>query len=157
MPTENRKIKNATEVSQDNIKFRSKSERMIYNTLISLGFKPEFEPERITIWEGFTPKEPLYIDGIPQMTKPKKKNINFMPKVLKFLDWHYTPDFKLTIGNQIFYIEVKGFGNDIWPYKRKLFLKTIQDKPNIHFFEVHTKRGLLKTVKIIEDILRNDT
>ena len=39
----NKKIINPEQVSQDNIKFRSKSERMMYNTLVSLGFSPEFE------------------------------------------------------------------------------------------------------------------
>lgn len=69
----NKKIINAEQVSQNNIKFRSKSERMMYNTLVSLGFSPEFEAEKFVIWKGFTPSSPLYIDGVPQLTKTRKK------------------------------------------------------------------------------------
>ena len=150
----NKKIINAEQVSQNNIKFRSKSERMMYNTLVSLGFSPEFEAEKFVIWKGFTPSTPLYIDGVPQLTKTRKKDSS--PKIPKFIDWHYTPDFKLTLGKSIFYIECKGFGNDIWSYKRKLFLKTIEGVPFVHFFEVHTKRGLLKTVEIINSIYERE-
>lgn len=151
---ENKKIQNAEQISDFGINFRSKSERMMYKTMMSLGFSPEFEPEKFVIWEGFTPSTPLYIDGVPQMTKVRKPNSE--PKIPKFLDWHYTPDFRLKLGRSTFYIECKGFGNDIWSYKRKLFLKTIDNKPFIHFFEVHTKRGLVKTLDIIKDIANKE-
>lgn len=152
--SKNKKILNAEQISEFGINFRSKSERMMYKTMISLGFSPEFEPDKFVIWEGFTPTTPLYIDGVPQMTKVRKTQSH--PKIPKFTDWHYTPDFKLTIGKSIFYIECKGFGNDIWSYKRKLFLKTIDNKPFIHFFEVHTKKGLIKTLEIINKIAKEE-
>lgn len=151
----NKKILNATAVEYNGLKFRSKMEEKMFNWMIQLGYSPQFEPDKFVLWEGFYPKTPLYIDGEPQLTKPRKncKDIQlFIPKIPKFEDWHYTPDFKLEINGKIFYIECKGYGNDLWPYKRKLFLKTIEDKNNIYFFEAHTKKGLMKTLNLISKI-----
>lgn len=156
--TQNKKIQNAEQVIQGDIKFRSKAERMIYNNLISLGYSPEYEVDKFIIWEGFYPTEPLYIDGEPQLTKPRggKETVNFVPKIPKFNDWHYTPDFKLTLGKSVFYIECKGYSNDLHPYKRKLFLRLLENMPNTHYFEVKTKHGLLTTLKIIKSIYEQE-
>lgn len=156
----NKKIKNATAIENQGIKFRSVLECKMYKWMKEAGYNPQFEPDKFLLWEGFYPASPLYIDGEPQLTKPRKNSkdiLNFVPKIPKFEDWHYTPDFRLDINNKQFYIECKGYGNDLWPYKRKLFLKIIQSMPNVYFFEAHTKRGLLKTLSLIESIANENS
>lgn len=108
------------------------------------GLNPLYEPDKFLLWEGFKPLIPLYIDGEPIL--------NRWGTINKLTDWHYTPDFRIDYNGYVIYIEVKGFGNDLWTYKRKLFYKLIYDKPNVRFFEVKTKRGLLKTINLIKQL-----
>ena len=57
---ENKKIKNATSKEYNGIKFKSIVEVSVYKHLLSLGFKPEYEKHKYTIWEGFKPTIPFY-------------------------------------------------------------------------------------------------
>ena len=140
----NKKIANATAVKDLGISFRSKSEERVYKKLLSLGYSPKYEPVSYVLWKGFRPTFPLYIDGIPQLTK------NGEPT--KFVDWKYTPDIILEKNGYTMIIEVKGYSNDIYPYKRKLFLKLLEAMDKTYFFEVHTIRGLLKSLEKMNQI-----
>ena len=154
--SENRKIKNASAVFLDGIYFRSPLESKMYGYLIEAGYSPEYEPDKFTLWQGFRSNTPNYIDGEPTSRKVRGKN-EYIPILNPFYDdWEYTPDFKLSINGYTFYIEVKGYPNDLWPYKKKLFLKLIENDPKTFFFEVKTKRGLLKTLKIIKSIYEQE-
>lgn len=133
---ENRKVINATSTKINNIKFKSRIEASIYKYLLDNGYNPLYEPDTFIIFSGFYPA-PYIIDGIIKKTKCK--------------DITYTPDFKINIGNKTIYIEVKGFSNDVYPYKRKLFLSYIKNLDGIYFIEVHSKKGLLASLKMIED------
>ena len=156
MISKNRKIINATCAEYDGITFRSTTERNMYKKLISLGMTPKYEPDTFCLWNGFRPTKQWYIDGIPQNTKKKNPITGKMDvltdKPQSFEDWNYTPDFKLTKNGYTVYIEVKGYPNDLWPYKRKLFLKLLETYPNTHFFEVKTIKGLVKCVEIISKL-----
>ena len=140
----NKKVINATSVTSCGIKFRSKTEERVYKKLVSLGYSPKYESKKYVLWEGIVPKFPLYIDGIPQLTKKDK------PKKLR--DWTYTPDFILEKNGYTMIIEVKGNPNDLYPYTRKLFLKHIESLNKTYFFEVRTIRGLLITLETIEKL-----
>lgn len=132
----NKKVVNATKITFEGIDFKSKTELRVYQKLYSLGYHPLYEPDTFIIWKGsFRPSKVWYIDGEPQVTK---KN-----KTLLVGDWHYTPDFKISKDNKIIYIEVKGKPNDVYPYKRKLFLKYIDSLPNVYFAEIHSVKGLV--------------
>lgn len=157
--SDNKKIINARTVEYNGITFRSDTERRIYIKLLSLGITPEYEVEKFTLVKGFTPTKAWYIDGIPQNTKKKNKITGKFtirtdkPKSLE--DWDYTPDFRIKKGDYTFYIEVKGYPNDLWAYKRKLFLKLIEQQPHTYFFEVKTIKGLLETVKLMDKLYGN--
>lgn len=139
----NAKIKNARKVVYNDIVFRSKLECDAYKLLISEGFTPEYESYSFILLEGFTPQKPFYINGEPQIDKKGRPKIN--------QSWKYTPDFIVKYNGIKIYIEMKGFPNDLWPYKRKMFLKMI-DSENSLFFEVSSISGLRKTIERIKTI-----
>lgn len=144
MDSENRKVINATQVIYNGIKFRSKSELRMYQTMLNAGFTPDFESQSFILWDGCYLQKPYYYEGFPVVTK------NGHTKKLQ--DWVYTPDFIITLGGCSFIIEVKGNPNDLWPYKRKLFLKLIDTMKDTYFFEVKTIKGLKKTLSTIKSI-----
>lgn len=138
----NKKIRNAQKIVYDNIEFKSKSEASMYKMLLEAGFSPKYECNKFILWNGFKPRRPIVIDGIKQLTKNGK-----IPSIP---DWTYTPDFYINYNGYDIYIEIKGFPNDVYPYKKKLFLKNIDNIDNILFFEVRNINGMKKTIEIIK-------
>ena len=132
----NKKVINATAVSQDGINFRSKSERTMYNLLKESGLKFWYESEPITLLEGFYPL-PWY-EGTKEHTEKIRKMT-------------YTPDFIVEKNNHHFVLEVKGMPTDRYVVKRKLFLNYLKTQPTWHFFEVHTKRDMIFCIQKIKD------
>lgn len=94
---DNKKIKNATKITCDEIQFRSKLEAYCYTKFKEAGIILNYEKEKFTLIEGF---------------EYEGKKIRPMT---------YTPDFT----NDTFIIECKGFGNDLWPTKQKLFMQCL--------------------------------
>ena len=139
----NRKIKNAQPNEYDGIQFRSVFEAYAYRKLKENGFSPLYEAEKVILFKGFKPLRCWYKNGAPVLTSKFK-----IPKIL---DITYTPDFKLEINGMTIYIEIKGFPNDVYPLKRKLFLRKINDE-NAMFFEVHDMRGLALTIEKLKDV-----
>ena len=132
----NKKVINATAVSQDGINFRSKSERTMYNLLKESGLKFWYEPEPITLLEGFYPL-PWY-EGTKEHTEKIRKMT-------------YTPDFIVEKNNHHFVLEVKGMPTDRYIVKRKLFFNYLKTQPTWHFFEVHTKRDMIFCIQKIKE------
>lgn len=161
MNSENKKIKNARTVEYAGIEFRSTTERNMYKKLVSLGVTVEYEPESFILFDTFRPNKPWYQDGVAMNTKKKDPITGKMtiltnkPESLPV--WKYTPDFRIKMGDFTFFIEAKGFPNDLWPYKRKLFLHQLQNLPNTFFFEVHSIKGLLNSVEVMKQIYENST
>lgn len=141
----NKKIINATDVEYNGIHFRSKTEERVYKKALSLGLDINYELEPITIWNGFRPEKTWYLEGLPYITK--KGKINKL-----FEDWNYTPDFIIKMNGYKFYVEAKGQPNDLWPYKRKLFIKWLETQDKSYFFQVKTIRAFLKSVEIMKEI-----
>lgn len=142
---ENRKIKNSTPEEYSDIRFKSKLEVMVYKTLLQHGFEPEYETHTYTIWEGFRPTVHFYTRN-----KAKATILNLK----KLINITYTPDFYMEYQGLKIIIEVKGFENDLFPYKFKMFRKHIEDLPdreNYLIFEVFTKKQLLEFIQIIKD------
>lgn len=143
---ENRKIKNSTPEEYSDIRFKSKLEVMVYKTLLQHGFEPEYETHTYTIWEGFRPTVPFYTRN-----KAKATILNLK----KLINITYTPDFYMEYQGLKIIIEVKGFENDLFPYKFKMFRKHIEDLPdreNYLIFEVFTKKQLWEFIQIIKDV-----
>ena len=136
---ENKKIIGATENVTDGIEFKSKLEARVYKELVKLGYNTEYEPLTSTLLDSFTPSKPWCLDGVPRVTK------NGSPERIR--RWEYTPDFVVRIGDDFLVLECKGYSNDLHPYKRKMFLKNIDLVTHWYYAEIHTLKGLRKTME----------
>lgn len=164
MATKNKKIRNATAAKIKGITFKSQTEKMVYRTLLSLGITPEYEKYTFTLWDGFVPKTPFYDKETD--TQHEKRDIN-SPKQLvlktdKIVGIRYTPDFYFKKDSLDVWIEVKGFENDVFYIKKKMFRKFLDDKEEQTgqksiFFEIYTKRQLLQALEIIDDYAESIT
>lgn len=140
---ENKRIKGATPLVVNNIKFKSKIEASVYNHLLQSGFNPVYEGMKFTLWEGFKPTVPFY-------TKKGKDNILNNKKTI---DITYTPDFTFIYNGILIIIEVKGLQNDVFPYKFKMFRKILEEEPyknNTLLFEIFSIRQLKECIDIIK-------
>ena len=112
---ENKKIKNASPLEYDDIFFKSKLEKMIYQTLREQGFPVEYKPHKFVIWQGVRPTVPFYDkDKTTRMLKLESK---------KIIDITYTPDFVFKYNDFLVIIEAKGMENDRFYLKKKMFRK----------------------------------
>lgn len=142
---ENKKVKNATPTEYNGIKFKSLIEVMVYKTLLQYGFEPQYEPITYIIWSGFRPTIPFYTRN----DKTKQQILNLR----KLVDVTYTPDFYIEYEGLKIIIEAKGFENDVWPYKFKMFRHLLEqqpDKDKYLIFEIFTKKQLLEAIEIIK-------
>ena len=138
----NKKIKNATQINSNGIKFKSILESTIYRRLLEYGFKPEYEKHKYVIWTGYRPTVPFYC------TNPSTNAIALNNK--KLIDITYTPDFVFQHNNYTIIIEVKGFRNDVFRYKLKLFRKYLEmSEKNVIFAEIKTRRQLEAFIQIL--------
>ena len=142
---ENKKIKNASPLEYDGISFKSKLEKMIYQTLKEQGFPVEYEPHKFVLWQGFRPTVPFYDkDKSTRMLKFENK---------KIIDITYTPDFVFTYNGFLVVIEAKGMENDCFYLKKKMFRKWLEDNHlKSIYFEIYTKKQLLQAINIIKDL-----
>ena len=147
----NKKIKGATLKTVNNITFKSHFEASVYNTLLQEGFNPKYEEVTYTIMSGYYPTINYYTGKRKQLLKKSTHKIR---------DITYTPDFTFFYNNKLIIIEVKGFENDTFPLKNKLFLNYLEDlykKGNIEYpifyFVIYDKQHLLQTISIIKQEL----
>lgn len=141
----NNKVKNAQIIEYKEITFKSKLDLMAYKLLEERGFKPQYEQNTFIIWQGFKPVVPFF-------TKNKAKQIINNNK--KLINITYTPDIYFEYQGYKVIIEMKGFTNDVYPIKVKLFRKYIeqlQDSNKYLLFELYTKQQLLTAIQIIEE------
>lgn len=143
MVGKNKKIKNATITSYNNIIFKSKLEEGFYKVLSQAGFEPKYEKDKFILMNGFKPSIPFY---------NRSKSKVFRMDDSKVRDITYTPDFTFMYKGIFIVIEAKGIENDTFPLKKKLFRKLLEslDIPCL-FAEVRTKRELLQTIEIIKN------
>jgi hypothetical protein len=122
--SENKKVRNATKVEIDGIKFRSKLEAYTYQKLKEAGIEAGYETVKFTLIEPF---------------KYNKESVRAMT---------YTPDF---VGED-FIIECKGFGNDAFPLRWKIFKYYLYtNKLN---FRLYMPRNQKQVNEMIEDLLK---
>ena len=145
MEKANKKIRNATPKEFNGIKFKSILEVMVYKTLLSVGFEPLYEKNKFVIWQGLYPSVPFYDkDVTTRMLKLNKK---------KIIDITYTPDFTFEYHGTLIIIEAKGFENDVFPLKKKMFRGVLEHlNQNAIFFEIYTKKQLLQAIEIIKKL-----
>ena len=114
----NKKILNATPLEYDGITFKSKLEKMAYQTLKENNLPVEYEPKKFIIWEGFKPTIPFYNkDKMTRMLKLEQK---------KIISISYTPDFIINYKDYLIILELKGRENDCFYLKKKMFRKGLK-------------------------------
>lgn len=163
MQRANKKIRNATQSSSDGITFKSRLEKNIYDILLQQGFNPQYEPTTFTLWDGFKPITPYYDketdkQRAQRLSEGTNARISRMliRKAGKIMSIKYTPDFYFKYNDLNIYIEAKGFENDVFYIKKKMFIKYLD---NLYlekgekslYFEVYTKKQLLQAIGIIRN------
>lgn len=139
----NKKIRNATPTEYDGIKFRSKLEARVYKYLISKEIVPLYEKYKITLWQKA--KDSFTVPYYDKVGKTFKK------VTTKPLPVTYTPDFVFPYKEWNVFLEVKGFKNDVVPYKIRLFREWLEG----HKFELGNPCfAVVKSIKEIEQLLK---
>lgn len=151
---QNKKIKGAEELIVNGIHFKSKLEGKVYTRLLECGITPEYEPTTICLWKGHIPRTPFFT----RTSKGKIKHL--VLKKRKLADIKYTPDFYFKYKDLDVWIEVKGYENDVFYIKKKLFIDYLDNKfrntkQRSIYFEVFNISQLLEALEIIKDYAEN--
>lgn len=114
------KVRNATPNEYDGVKFRSKLETYTYKKLKEANITADYEMHRYELLPAFT----------------------FNDK--KYRPMTYLPDF---VGKN-FIIECKGYPNEAWPLREKLFRYYLySNRLDIDFYVVHTQKEVDELIK----------
>lgn len=140
----NKKVRNATSKEYKGIKFRSKLELFTYKKLEAAKIKSLYEEVKFELQEGF-----YFTNGSIEPNTKKE----FVDNVKKVRSITYTPDFVDPEGKWI--IEVKGFANDVFPVKWKIFKKHLLDNGlEYKLFLPKNQKQVLETVELIKEMSR---
>jgi hypothetical protein len=144
----NKKVRNATAKVYKGIKFRSKLELFAYVKLEEAGIAALYEKKKYVLMEGFR------FESKSIESNSKKE---YVENITKVRDITYTPDF--VDPNNEWVIEVKGFANDVFPVKWKLFKKHLQelgeDTPML--FLPRNQKQVLETIEILKKKFYDET
>lgn len=149
----NKKVVGATSIEFDNITFKSLLECSSYKKLKDAGLNPSYESETIILWKGF--KLNTLIVYAPKKIGPGKYGKELLSQTRTILNMTYTPDFIVIKGKYKIYFDVKGKENDVYPIKKKLFLRILEEREdgwNYVFFEPHSIRQVLQAIQIINTL-----
>lgn len=113
----NNKVKNAKSIETLNIHFKSFLEKRVYDVLKEYDIEPQYEAHKYVLFKDFKPRIPLFCLTDKHLSYSKKK----------ILPITYTPDFTFVYKDLFVIIEVKGFPNDVFPYKFKMFRHLLED------------------------------
>lgn len=158
----NKKIRNATVCSKDSITFKSVLEKKIFSHLEEQGFSPQYEPKKFVIFPSFVPITPFYDKEtdvqqkkrVELLGKQSSKELRLCNGLIQPIT--YTPDIYIRYNDLDIWIECKGFTNDVFPYKKKMFRKLLDEiyiktgQKSI-YFEIYTKKQLLQAIEIIKN------
>ena len=140
--TTRKKVRNAKSKEVDGIKFRSLLEAHCYRQLRDAGIEANYEKKKYVLQEGFHYTEECHE---PHKTK------GYVNNTYKVRDITYTPDFVDPNGKWI--IEVKGFANDVFPIKWKMFKKHLMQLENPPVLYLPKNQGqVLKTIELIKQL-----
>ena len=138
---ENKKIKNASEVTSLGIKFKSHLESMIYKVLKENGIEPEYESRTFE----FVPKLRPTIPFFNRISKVFGLDMRPIRPIT------YTPDFIFEYNGVLIIIEAKGFENDVFYIKKNLFRRHLETLSQYSmYFEIRTTKELLQALNIIK-------
>ena len=136
------KIRNATAKVYKGIKFRSKLEVFTYKQLEAAKIKSMYEENTYTLLPGFYPIMDSY--------EPSKGEYKNNTKKVRAIT--YTPDFVDPDGKWI--IEVKGYANDVFPIKWKLFKMYLMenDMEECTLYLPKNQKQVKETVELIKKL-----
>ena len=140
--SKNKKVQNATAKVYKGIKFRSKLELFTYMKLEDAGIKSLYEKKKYILLQGFHYEAECY--------EPDKRK-GYVDNTKKVRDITYTPDFVDPNGKWI--IEVKGYANDVFPIKWKMFknhLMQLDDPPVLYLPK--NQGQVLQTIELIKNL-----
>lgn len=148
---QNLKIKNSQKKEYKGIIFKSKLEVSCYKLLETSGLDFKYEPSKYLLFEGFYTKGSVYSpSNISRGVVGKELKLN----TNKIRSITYTPDFEIYCGKFTVYLDVKGMANDVYPIKKKMFLKYLEDKGDYYmFFEPHNIKQITQMLNIIKNEL----
>lgn len=149
----NRRIRGAASMEYDNIKFKSALECSCYKKLKASGLQFSYESERITLWEG---TKYFYIKVYaPKKVGSGRYNKDLEEQTRALLNITYTPDFIVIKDGYKIYFDVKGKENDVYPIKKKMFLKLLEERKDgkkYMFFEPHNVKQMTQAINIIKEL-----
>lgn len=139
-----KKIANASSSEYKGTRYRSKLEASCARLLEGSGMEWGYEVTRQVVWKGFK------LDRVRAYKHAKGKGMT--PMKPRQADITYTPDFTVRIPGGLAFIEAKGFPNDRYPMKRKMFLERLEEDVSGKwmFFEVNSVEEMRQTLRIIE-------
>lgn len=143
-PKSKRGLINAKRKKVDGIQFRSLLEVFCYQKLKEAGIKSDYEKHKYVLMEGFHYGNSSYEDNGKSGYNDKGSH--------KVRDITYTPDFVDPNGRWV--IECKGFANDRFPLKWKMFKKLLMegDSPPVLYVPRNQKQ-VLETVEMILELM----
>ena len=150
--TLNKKIINATEITYKSQKFKSKLEFKCYLLFKHTGIELKYQETKTTIFSDFK----------TNFTSFETKNNKLILSNNKIRSITYTPDFIYEDDNILIIIETKGYKNDVYPYKKKLYFdlltKQIENKTitkKVYFFELASIESIHQSINIIKKLINN--
>lgn len=144
----NKKVQNATKIEVNGIKFRSKLEEYTHRKLLEAFIEDfRYEVDTFIIQDKIVYPEPSY--SVSNKTKELvEDSANIRPIT-------YTPDFvcidpKTKVG---WIIEIKGFANDVFPVKWKLFkAHLVNNGYTVSLFLPRTQKTVDQAINIIKQM-----
>lgn len=150
---ENKKIIGTKKISYDGIEFDSVLEKNLYKYLKEEGFNPEVKPEKSVLMEGFFSKKIQYYCKYKKRGQTKE---TFQLDDRKILSITYTYDIKVTHKGYTILFDAKGYSNDRYPLKKKLFFNKLEgsggDDVKYIFFEPGSIREIKQCIEIIKNL-----
>lgn len=151
MAEENKKIKNAKCWEYDGVKFKSGLELFCYKELITAEIPFIYQPSSYTLVPSFKVEFKCY-ESIGKIYRDENKKIVNSTKRFDLVDSvrgiSYTPDFCCPEGTWI--IETKGFSNDAFPLRWKLFKQQLSGWTGI-LMKPENQKEILKCIEIIKN------
>ena len=149
------KIKNASKCSYDGVNFSSKLEMFCYKQLKEAGIDFIYQPETIELIPSFELNFKCYED-IGRIVRDENKKVKYSTKRFdltnKVRSISYTPDFSCC--NGLYIIETKGFSNDAFPMRWKLYKQHLMNTGFTGILMMpENQKEIIECIKIIKDNL----
>lgn len=151
----NKKVLGAQPFLIDGIQMKSSMEVSCYKKLKETDLEFKYESVKFHLWNGCKLSNVKILSPKHLGRGKYGKSLGIQHRAL--LDITYTPDFYITKGNYRIFIEVKGMPNDVYPVKKKMFLKLLdemgkEDNYTYIFIEPHSVFQIVEAIDYIKKL-----